>query len=69
MYISFVASPLMKNAFFASLDEINGIFIPKILISSIYFYVIIPTKTGSLKLEVGLFNCSFKIKKQTLGFL
>ena len=34
--ISFVASPLMKYAFFASLDEINGIFIPKIWISSIY---------------------------------
>ena len=30
MYISFVASPLMKYAFFASLDEINDIFIPKI---------------------------------------
>ena len=27
----------MKYAFFASLDEINGIFIPKIRISSIYF--------------------------------
>ena len=36
MYISFVASPLMKYAFFASLDEINGIFILKIRISSIY---------------------------------
>ena len=30
MYISFVALPLMKYVFFASLDEINGIFIPKI---------------------------------------
>ena len=30
MYISFVASPLMKYVFFASLNEINGIFIPKI---------------------------------------
>ena len=29
MNISFVASPLMKYAFFASLDEINGIYIPK----------------------------------------
>ena len=29
MYISFVASPLMKYAVFPSLDEINGIFIPK----------------------------------------
>ena len=29
MYISFVVSPLMKYAFFVSLDEINGIFIPK----------------------------------------
>ena len=29
MYISFVASPLMKYVFFASLDEINGIFISK----------------------------------------
>ena len=29
MNISFVASPLMKYAFFASLDEINGIFIQK----------------------------------------
>ena len=28
--ISFMALPLMKYAFFASLDEINGIFIPKI---------------------------------------
>ena len=36
MYISFVASPLMKYAFFASLDEINGIFIPKIWIYSMY---------------------------------
>ena len=27
---SFVALPLMKYAFLASLDEINGIFIPKI---------------------------------------
>ena len=35
-YISFIASPLMKYAFFASLDEINSIFIPKIWISSIY---------------------------------
>ena len=42
MNISFVASPLMKYAFFASLDEINGIFIPKIWISSIYYiYTII----------------------------
>ena len=30
MYISFLASPLMKYAFLTSLDEINGIFIPKI---------------------------------------
>ena len=37
MNISFVASPLMKYAFFASLDEINGIFIPKIWISSIHY--------------------------------
>ena len=29
VYISFVASPLMKYAFISSLDEINGIFIPK----------------------------------------
>ena len=28
--VYFVASALMKNAFFASLDKINGIFIPKI---------------------------------------
>ena len=28
MYISFVALALMENAFFASLDKINGIFIP-----------------------------------------
>ena len=28
-YISFVALPLMKHAFFASLDYINGIFITK----------------------------------------
>ena len=37
MFFSFVPSPLMKYAFFASLDEINGIFIPKIGISSMYF--------------------------------
>ena len=36
MYISFVALPLKKYAFFASLDEINDIFIPKIKISSIH---------------------------------
>ena len=30
MNISFVDSPLMKYAFFASLNEINGIVIPKI---------------------------------------
>ena len=30
MNISFVASPLTKYAFFASLHEINGIFIQKI---------------------------------------
>ena len=30
MYISFVALLLMKYAFFASLDEINDVFIPKI---------------------------------------
>ena len=30
MYISFVALQLMKYAFFASLDEINGIFLTKI---------------------------------------
>ena len=30
MYISFMASPLMKYAFFASLDEINDMFIQKI---------------------------------------
>ena len=29
-FISFVASSLMKNTFFASLDEMNVIFIPKI---------------------------------------
>ena len=40
MYISFVALPLMKYAFFASLDETNGIFILKIWISSTYWYVI-----------------------------
>ena len=28
----------MKYAFFTSLDEINGIFIPKIWISSLYAY-------------------------------
>ena len=38
MYISFVASPLMKYAFFASLDEINGIFIPKLWISSMSWF-------------------------------
>ena len=37
MYISFVASPLMKYGFFPSLDEINGIFIPKIWISSMHY--------------------------------
>ena len=31
------ASPLMKYAFFASLNEINVIFIPKNWISSIYY--------------------------------
>ena len=36
MNISFVSKPLMKYAFFASLDEINGIFIPKIWISSMF---------------------------------
>ena len=41
--ISFVASPLMKYAFFASLNEINGIFIPKIWISSIYYLYINPS--------------------------
>ena len=34
MNISFVASPLVKCTFFTSLDEINGIFILKIWISS-----------------------------------
>ena len=29
MYISFMASPLMPYAFFASLNDINGIFIPR----------------------------------------
>ena len=37
-YISFVVLPLMKYAFFTSLDEINDIFIPKIRISSIYSF-------------------------------
>ena len=37
MYSSFMALPLMKYAFFASLYEINhGISIPKIWISSMY---------------------------------
>ena len=36
MYISFVALPHLKYAFFPSLDKINGIFIPKVWISSIY---------------------------------
>ena len=35
-YISFVDSPLLKYAFFASLDEINGIFTKNIWISSMY---------------------------------
>ena len=37
MFISFVASPLMKYSFFASLNEIKGIFIPKLWISSLYY--------------------------------
>ena len=38
MYISFVASPLMNYVFLASLDEINGIFIPKNL-NILYIFV------------------------------
>ena len=36
MFISFVASPLMKYAFFALLDEINGIFMT-INLNILYF--------------------------------
>ena len=42
MYISFVALPLMNYVFLASLDEINGIFIPKNL-NILYIFVSILT--------------------------
>ena len=60
MNISFVASPLMKYAFSASLDEINGIFIPKILIPSMSqasrFIRIISTKIHVLSTQMNCLN-------------